>query len=311
MRDEGQARGTPERHGLSRFTRPASVVPPLAGVIIALHPLEAFPFRERTRRRSVGREWVYPHGEHASSELRIVARYTRGTGRRRAGDREGGFACRHGRTGRSSGTTCRADKQFPSRRAARTIRPPSRRRTAGENGCCWRRPWSAWRSGDHFLVPWVETALNTVSTDDAYVNGHVTFVAPRVAGQVSQGPGGRQLPREEGGLAGPARQGAVPGSSRDQARPPWSAAEADLVAAKAQVRGAGGPGPGQSVQAPACHRGRQQPDRQSPRRRGDAQQQEGDPGAGEGQPQTRRGAGAQRGHQQGRARPAPADGQGR
>src|SRR3954471_4128203 len=27
-------------------------------------------------------------------------------------------------------------------------------------------------------------ALNTISTDDAYVNGHVTFVAPRVAGQV-------------------------------------------------------------------------------------------------------------------------------
>ncbi len=30
------------------------------------------------------------------------------------------------------------------------------------------------------------TALNTVSTDDAYVNGHVTFVAPRVAGQVGK-----------------------------------------------------------------------------------------------------------------------------
>jgi membrane fusion protein (multidrug efflux system) len=28
--------------------------------------------------------------------------------------------------------------------------------------------------------------LNTVSTDDAYVNGHVTFVAPRVPGQVKQ-----------------------------------------------------------------------------------------------------------------------------
>ena len=28
--------------------------------------------------------------------------------------------------------------------------------------------------------------LNTVSTDDAYVNGHVTFVAPRVAGQVTR-----------------------------------------------------------------------------------------------------------------------------
>lgn len=33
-------------------------------------------------------------------------------------------------------------------------------------------------------VPWVVTAVRTVSTDDAYVNGHVTFVAPRVPGQV-------------------------------------------------------------------------------------------------------------------------------
>jgi membrane fusion protein (multidrug efflux system) len=32
----------------------------------------------------------------------------------------------------------------------------------------------------------VITALNTVSTDDAYVNGHVTFVAPRVPGQVAE-----------------------------------------------------------------------------------------------------------------------------
>ncbi len=35
-----------------------------------------------------------------------------------------------------------------------------------------------------FIVPWILTTLSTVSTDDAYVNGHVTFVAPRVAGQV-------------------------------------------------------------------------------------------------------------------------------
>src|SRR5262245_62163446 len=40
--------------------------------------------------------------------------------------------------------------------------------------------------GGYFLVPWVRTALNTVSTDDAYVNGHVTFVAPRVGGQVTE-----------------------------------------------------------------------------------------------------------------------------
>src|SRR5215469_9039043 len=35
-----------------------------------------------------------------------------------------------------------------------------------------------------FGIPWVQQALNTVSTDDAYVNDHVTFVAPRVPGQV-------------------------------------------------------------------------------------------------------------------------------
>jgi len=37
-----------------------------------------------------------------------------------------------------------------------------------------------------FGVPWVRLALNTVSTDDAYVNGHVTFVAPRVSGQIAR-----------------------------------------------------------------------------------------------------------------------------
>jgi membrane fusion protein, multidrug efflux system len=37
-----------------------------------------------------------------------------------------------------------------------------------------------------FGIPYLERALNTVSTDDAYVNGHVTFVAPRVAGQISR-----------------------------------------------------------------------------------------------------------------------------
>jgi membrane fusion protein, multidrug efflux system len=37
-----------------------------------------------------------------------------------------------------------------------------------------------------FGVPWVELSLNTVSTDDAYVNGHVTFVAARVRGQITK-----------------------------------------------------------------------------------------------------------------------------
>ncbi len=37
-----------------------------------------------------------------------------------------------------------------------------------------------------FGIPWIRFILTTVSTDDAYVNGHVTFVAARVPGQVSK-----------------------------------------------------------------------------------------------------------------------------
>src|SRR5207237_4083409 len=37
-----------------------------------------------------------------------------------------------------------------------------------------------------FGIPWVLHALHTVSTDDAYVNSYVTFVAPRVLGQVAK-----------------------------------------------------------------------------------------------------------------------------
>src|SRR5215469_4496039 len=37
-----------------------------------------------------------------------------------------------------------------------------------------------------FGIPWILASFNTVSTDDAYVNGHVTFVGPRVAGQISR-----------------------------------------------------------------------------------------------------------------------------
>ena len=37
-----------------------------------------------------------------------------------------------------------------------------------------------------FGIPTIRLALNTVSTDDAYVNGHMTFVAPRVRGQVAR-----------------------------------------------------------------------------------------------------------------------------
>jgi membrane fusion protein, multidrug efflux system len=37
-----------------------------------------------------------------------------------------------------------------------------------------------------FGIPYILLTLSTVSTDDAFVNGHVTFVAARVHGQVSR-----------------------------------------------------------------------------------------------------------------------------
>ena len=78
--------------------------------------------------------------------------------------------------------------------------------------------------------------LDTVSTDDAYVNGHVTYVAPRVAGQVSRvlvddndrvskGDLLVQLDREPYQVQVDLKKAAVVN------------AEADLEAARAQVRG--------------------------------------------------------------------------
>jgi len=90
--------------------------------------------------------------------------------------------------------------------------------------------------GGYWLVPVVQTMLNTISTDDAYVNSHVTFVAPRVAGQVSRvlvddnyrvkkGQLLVQLDKEPFQVQVAIKQAAV------------KAAEADLTAAQAQVRG--------------------------------------------------------------------------
>src|SRR5215472_11345853 len=55
------------------------------------------------------------------------------------------------------------------------------------------RRWWRWATGGAVAlvvliegVPWVVNALTTVSTNDAFVSGHVTFVAPRVTGQVAR-----------------------------------------------------------------------------------------------------------------------------
>jgi membrane fusion protein (multidrug efflux system) len=84
--------------------------------------------------------------------------------------------------------------------------------------------------------PWIRLMLNTVSTDDAYVNGHVTFVAPRVAGQISRvlvddnyrvrkGELLAELDKEPFQIAVSQKRAAV------------DTAEADLQAAKAEARG--------------------------------------------------------------------------
>lgn len=64
--------------------------------------------------------------------------------------------------------------------------------TVGNAATRTRRTWLLWGgivigvvTAGYVLFPVIETALNTVSTDDAYVNGHVTFIAPRVAGHVT------------------------------------------------------------------------------------------------------------------------------
>jgi membrane fusion protein, multidrug efflux system len=85
-------------------------------------------------------------------------------------------------------------------------------------------------------VPWVHHALVTVSTDDAFVNGHVTAVAPRVAGQVvkvfvddnnrvRKGDLLVQLDKEPYQIRVAARKSA------------FETAKADLSAATANVRG--------------------------------------------------------------------------
>src|SRR6516164_3992982 len=88
----------------------------------------------------------------------------------------------------------------------------------------------------YFAIPYVETMLNTVSTDDAYVNGHVTLVAPRVPGLVSRVLVDDNYRVKKGALLVQLDKEPF----EDQVavrRATVRAAQADLVAAQAQVRG--------------------------------------------------------------------------
>jgi len=88
-------------------------------------------------------------------------------------------------------------------------------------------------------VPWIHGALSTVSTDDAYVNGHVTFVAPRIAGQVQRVLVDDNNRVKKGDLL--VQLDKEPYQAEvDIARAAVALAQADLVSVQTQTRGAEG-----------------------------------------------------------------------
>jgi len=87
-----------------------------------------------------------------------------------------------------------------------------------------------------FGVPWIRLMLNTVSTDDAYVNGHVTFVAPRVGGQISRVLVDDNYRVQKGELLAALDKEPFQ-IAVSQKRAAVETAEADLEAAKAATRG--------------------------------------------------------------------------
>ena len=147
-------------------------------------------------------------------------------------------------------------------------------------GLLWAGAVAGLAFGGYALAPTVKTMLETVSTDDAYVNGHVTYVAPRVAGQVSQvlvddndrvskGDLLVQLDREPYQVQVDLKKAAVVN------------AEVDVEAAGPRS-GASWPRPGASMEAPEGDRGRR-------RHGGEAQGPGRGPAGQGGDPRPRRG----------------------
>ena len=99
----------------------------------------------------------------------------------------------------------------------------------------------------YFLYPVVNTMLNTVSTDDAYVNSHVTFVAPRVAGQVSRVLVDDNYRVTKGDL--------LVQLDREPYQVQVEIKKAAVVNAEADLQGRRGPGPGHPGQGSAARGG--------------------------------------------------------
>jgi membrane fusion protein (multidrug efflux system) len=107
---------------------------------------------------------------------------------------------------------------------------------ARRRGLLWVGAVTGLALGAHYLAPTVKTMLDTVTTDDAYVNGHVTYVAPRVAGQVSRVLVDDNERVKKGDLL--VELDKEPYQVEvDIKKAALVAAEAELTAARAQVRG--------------------------------------------------------------------------
>ncbi len=136
----------------------------------------------------------------------------------------------------------------PAPRMAGPAQPAPAAPAAPSGGRRDLRRWAPWIAGAVLVAaalgigaPRLRRALVTVSTDDAYVNGHVTFVAPRVPGQIA-----RVLVDDDNRVrTGDLLVQLDPEPYQMQvaiAAAAVGAAQADLAAAQAQTRGLAGQG---------------------------------------------------------------------
>jgi membrane fusion protein (multidrug efflux system) len=124
-------------------------------------------------------------------------------------------------------------------RDAETIQPPIA-------GPAAKRPLWTWIAGSVVVVlalteavPYTINAFRTVSTDDAYVNGHLTYVAPRISGQVVEVLVDDNNRVQRGNLL--VQLDKEPYRVQvDIATAALAVAQADLVATQAKVRGLAG-----------------------------------------------------------------------
>jgi membrane fusion protein (multidrug efflux system) len=88
-------------------------------------------------------------------------------------------------TAKAGAAVDRDGKSPPTDSASKTV-PPARQRFTRRRMLLAGVLCAVVIAAAVYGIPWIRFVLSTVSTDDAFVNGHVTFVAPRVHGEVAR-----------------------------------------------------------------------------------------------------------------------------